>query len=180
MGYMQWKTAVWSTKIHQLCCKSGKQWEIFKTRPRHPSLWSRVFFTRGQLIDVFKYVNRFNNVSPIGLFDYDFYDRTRNNGKKIIVKQFNTSYITAFFPHQHYNNLECPTIWYSQQWDSKHIQEQPGCTLGRQSTRCAGQLVTDWCSQPSMDSGRTIFEPAIFEPALNLHGSEQTVTPLGT
>ena len=35
---MQWKTAVWSTKMYQLRCKSGKQWEIFKTRPRHRPL----------------------------------------------------------------------------------------------------------------------------------------------
>ena len=34
---------------------------------------------------MFKYLNRFNNVSPIGLFDYDHNDRTRNNGKKLIV-----------------------------------------------------------------------------------------------
>ena len=32
----------------------------------------------GTLIEVFKYRNRFNNVSPTGLFDYDFNDRTRN------------------------------------------------------------------------------------------------------
>ena len=53
---------------------------------------------RGQLIKVFKYLNRFNNVSPIGLFDYDFNDRTPNNGKKIIVKRFNTSVAQHFFP----------------------------------------------------------------------------------
>ena len=38
---------------------------------------------RLQLTEVFKYLHRFNNVSPIGLFDYDFNDRTRNTGKKI-------------------------------------------------------------------------------------------------
>ena len=38
MGEMQWKTAAWSTKMYQLCCKSGKQWEIFQTRPRHPTI----------------------------------------------------------------------------------------------------------------------------------------------
>ena len=37
---MQWQTAVWSTKMYQLCCKSCKQWEIFKTRPRHPTILS--------------------------------------------------------------------------------------------------------------------------------------------
>ena len=46
---------------------------------------------RGQLIEVLKYLNRFNNVSPIGLFDYDFNDWTRNNVKKLIMKRFNTS-----------------------------------------------------------------------------------------
>ena len=51
-----------------------------------------------QLIEVFKYLNRFNNVSPIGLFDYDLNDRTRNNGKKWIVKRFNTSVAQHFFP----------------------------------------------------------------------------------
>ena len=53
---------------------------------------------RGQLIEVFKYMNRFNNVSPIGLFDYDFNDRTRNNGKKLIVMRFNTSVAQHFPP----------------------------------------------------------------------------------
>ena len=37
---------------------------------------------RGQRIEMFKYLNRFDNVSPIGIFDYDFNDRTQNNGKK--------------------------------------------------------------------------------------------------
>ena len=36
----------------------------------------------GQLIEVFKYLNRFNNVSPRGSFDYDLNDRARNNGNK--------------------------------------------------------------------------------------------------
>ena len=53
---------------------------------------------RGKLIEVFKYLNIFNNVSPIGLFEYDFNDRTRNNGKKIIMKRFNTSVLQHFFP----------------------------------------------------------------------------------
>ena len=37
---------------------------------------------RGQLINVLKYLNRFNNVSPRGQFEYDFNDRTRNIGKQ--------------------------------------------------------------------------------------------------
>ena len=60
---------------------------------------------RGQLIEVFKYLNRFNNVSPIGLFDYDFKDRTRNNVKNLIVKRFNTSVAQNFFP------INVTTIW---------------------------------------------------------------------
>ena len=53
---------------------------------------------RGQLIEVFKYLNRFYNVSPRGLFDFYFNYRTRNNGKKLIVKRFNTSVAQNFFP----------------------------------------------------------------------------------
>ena len=46
---------------------------------------------RGQLIEVFKYLNRFTTASARGLFDYDLNDRARNNGPKLIVKNFNTS-----------------------------------------------------------------------------------------
>ena len=46
---------------------------------------------RGQLIEVFKYLNRFTTASARGLFDYDLNNRTRNNGVKLIVKHFNTS-----------------------------------------------------------------------------------------
>ena len=61
---------------------------------------------RGQLIEVFKYLNRYNNVNPICLFDYD---RTE------IMEKINTEAIqyissTAFFPHQHNNNLEWTTL----------------------------------------------------------------------
>ena len=59
----------------------------------------------GQLIKVFKYLNRFINVSPIGLFDYDFNDRTQNNGKKLIVKWFNTSVA------QHFSPINITTTW---------------------------------------------------------------------
>ena len=62
---------------------------------------------RGQLIEVFKYLNIFNNVSPIGLFDYDFNDRTRNNGIKLVVKRFNTSVAPHFFP------INITTTWNS-------------------------------------------------------------------
>ena len=36
----------------------------------------------GKLIKAFKYWNRVNKVSPIGLFDNNFNDRTQNNKKK--------------------------------------------------------------------------------------------------
>ena len=53
----------------------------------------------GQLIEVSKYLNRFNYVSPICLFDYDFNDMTRNNRKQLIVKRFNSSVAhVVFFP----------------------------------------------------------------------------------
>ena len=51
---------------------------------------------RGQLIEEFKYLNIFNNVSARGHFNCDF-NETRNNGKKLIVKQFNTSVAQHFF-----------------------------------------------------------------------------------
>ena len=53
---------------------------------------------RGQLIEVFKNLNRFTTASARGLFDYDLNDRTRNNGVKLIVKHFNTSVAQHFYP----------------------------------------------------------------------------------
>ena len=53
---------------------------------------------RGQLIEVFKYLNRFTTASARGLFDYDLNDRKRNNGAKLIVKHFNTSVAEHFYP----------------------------------------------------------------------------------
>ena len=44
----------------------------------------------GQLIEVFKQLNRFTTASARGLFDYDLNNRTRNNLGKLIVKHFNT------------------------------------------------------------------------------------------
>ena len=57
------------------------------------------------------YLNRFSNVSPIGLFDYDFNDRTRNNGKKIIVKRFSRSVV------QHFFRIDITTTWYALRYD---------------------------------------------------------------
>ena len=53
---------------------------------------------QGQLIEVFKYLNRFNTASARRLFDYDLNDRTRSNGAKLIVKNFNTSVAQHFYP----------------------------------------------------------------------------------
>ena len=53
---------------------------------------------RGQLIEVYKYLNRFTTASARGLFDYFLNDRTRNNGEKLIVKHFNTSVAQHFYP----------------------------------------------------------------------------------
>ena len=53
---------------------------------------------REQQIEVFKYLNRFTTASERGLFDYDLNDRTRNNGAKLIVKNFNTLVAQHFYP----------------------------------------------------------------------------------
>jgi hypothetical protein len=53
---------------------------------------------RGQLIETFKYLQGFNNVEPEGLFDRDANIQRRNNGRKLIVKPFNTSVAQNFFP----------------------------------------------------------------------------------
>ena len=53
---------------------------------------------RGQLIEVFKYLNEFTTASARALFDYDLNDITRNNGAKLIVKHFNTSVAQHLYP----------------------------------------------------------------------------------
>ena len=58
---------------------------------------------RGHLIEVFKYLNQFITASARGLFDYN--DRTRNNGAKLIVKHFNTSVAQQFYP------IKITTTW---------------------------------------------------------------------
>ena len=60
---------------------------------------------RGQLIEVFKYLNRFTTVSARALFDYDLNGRTRNNGAKLIVKHLNKSVAYHFYP------IKIATIW---------------------------------------------------------------------
>ena len=60
---------------------------------------------RGQLIEVFKYLNEFTTASARGLSDYDLNDRTRNDGAKLIVKHFNTSAAQHFYP------IKITTTW---------------------------------------------------------------------
>ena len=54
---------------------------------------------------MFKYLNRFNNVSPIGLFDNDFNVKLEIMKKMIIVKRFNTSVEHHFF------HINITTTW---------------------------------------------------------------------
>ena len=60
---------------------------------------------RGQLIEVFKYLNRLTTASARWLFDYDLNDGTRNNGAKFIVKHFNTSVAQHLYP------IKITTTW---------------------------------------------------------------------
>ena len=53
---------------------------------------------RGQLTEVFKYLNEFTTASARGLFDYDLNDSTRNNGAKLIVKHSNALVAQHFYP----------------------------------------------------------------------------------
>ena len=72
---------------------------------------------RGSLIEVFKYLNRFNNVSPIGLFDYDFNDLTTTSiivpeiMEKKILKRFNTSVA------QHFYSINTTITWNALPYD---------------------------------------------------------------
>ena len=62
---------------------------------------------RGQLIEVFKYLNRFTTASARGFFDYDLNNRTRNDLAKLIVKHFITSVVQHFYP------IKITTTWNS-------------------------------------------------------------------
>ncbi|KAF2347641.1 hypothetical protein FHG87_021602 [Trinorchestia longiramus] len=53
---------------------------------------------RGQLIQTFKYLNGLNNVTLEGLFERDGNVRTRNNGQKLLLRNFKTSQAMNFFP----------------------------------------------------------------------------------
>ena len=91
---------------------------------------------RGQLIEVFKYLNRFTTASARGLFDYDLNDRTRNNGAKLIVKHFNTSVAQHFYP------IKITTTWNAlpnEVVTSRTVNSfKIAWTLVRKSPKCPG------------------------------------------
>ncbi|KAF2345540.1 hypothetical protein FHG87_023704 [Trinorchestia longiramus] len=53
---------------------------------------------RGELIETFKYLNGLKNVTLEGLFERDGIMQTRNNGQKLILRNFKTSQAMNFFP----------------------------------------------------------------------------------
>ncbi|KAF2343559.1 hypothetical protein FHG87_025685 [Trinorchestia longiramus] len=53
---------------------------------------------RRQLIETFKYLNGLNNVTLEGLFERDGNVRTRNNGQKLLQRNFKTCQAMNFFP----------------------------------------------------------------------------------
>ncbi|KAF2358139.1 hypothetical protein FHG87_011109 [Trinorchestia longiramus] len=53
---------------------------------------------RGQIIETFKYLNDLNDVTLEGLFERDGNVRTRNNGQKLLLRNFKTSQAVNFFP----------------------------------------------------------------------------------
>ncbi|KAF2364864.1 Reverse transcriptase domain [Trinorchestia longiramus] len=60
---------------------------------------------RGQLIETFKYLNGLNNVTLEGPFERDGNVRTRNNGQKLLLRNFKTSQAMNFFP------VKIASIW---------------------------------------------------------------------
>ncbi|KAF2354300.1 hypothetical protein FHG87_014941 [Trinorchestia longiramus] len=64
---------------------------------------------RGQrlhLIETYEYVNGLNDVTPEGLFGRDGNVQTRNNGQKLILRNFKTSQATNFF------RVKIAATWY--------------------------------------------------------------------
>ncbi|KAF2349424.1 hypothetical protein FHG87_019820 [Trinorchestia longiramus] len=53
---------------------------------------------RGKLIVTYKYLNGLNDVIVEGLFERDSHVQTRNNGQKIILRNFKTSQTMNFLP----------------------------------------------------------------------------------
>ncbi|KAF2353189.1 hypothetical protein FHG87_016057 [Trinorchestia longiramus] len=53
---------------------------------------------RGQLFERFRYLNGLNNVTLEGLFERDGNIRTRNNGQKLLLRNFKTFQAMNCFP----------------------------------------------------------------------------------
>ena len=143
-------------------CRDIDKMEIVEIKDAKmiPKIWNHSYWQRlkdlelislvqkrlqGQLIEVFKYLNRFNNDCTICLFNNNFNDRMQNTGKKLIVKRFNTSVA------QHFSPINITTTWNALPYavvNSKSVNTLKNHLDARRST---GN--TDWCSQHSMDSG---------------------------
>ena len=54
---------------------------------------------RGKLIEVFKILNKFENIDYRQFFRYDFNDVTRSNGHKLCHKRFQTNIAKNFFTY---------------------------------------------------------------------------------
>ena len=68
---------------------------------------------RGDLIQVFKYLNKFNNVDHTKLFELHANQRTRNNGRPIKEKRCNTDIGRSFFSNRvvrHWNLLPAEVV----------------------------------------------------------------------
>ncbi|KAF2344804.1 hypothetical protein FHG87_024442 [Trinorchestia longiramus] len=60
---------------------------------------------RGQVIETFKYLNGLDNITQEGLFERDGNVRTKNDGQKLLLRNFKTSQAMNFFP------VEIATAW---------------------------------------------------------------------
>lgn len=54
---------------------------------------------RGKLIEVFKILNKFDNIDYRQFFRYDFNEITRSNGQKLCHKRFQTNMAKNFFSY---------------------------------------------------------------------------------
>ncbi len=68
---------------------------------------------RGDMIQVFKYLNQFSNVDHSNLFTFQTNSRTRNNGKTILAKRCNTDIGRSYFSNmvvRHWNSLPAEDV----------------------------------------------------------------------
>ena len=134
-------------KIEKIQRRATKMIPEIRNHSCHRRIWDLDLISlvqrrlRGQLIEVFKYLNELTTASAWGLFDYDLNDRTRNNGAKLIIEHFNTSVAQHFYPIKMTSNRECPTKWSCKQQDSELFQEKLEQTLGRKSPKYPCELV---------------------------------------